>query len=95
MTRVISDRYLDLIQKSLQNAIHGETSSKLQSPPSFSEFDIHTCHSRGGRSWPGEAQTMIGETRRANLRGLVDWTLRENIPGGGGACILIRAIRGA
>ena len=100
MTRAISDRYLDLIQKSLQNAIHGESQLEAAVAALLQRIRHPYLTRHGGRSWPGKAQTMIGETRLANLRGLVDRTLRENIPGDyietgvwrGSACILIRAI---
>jgi Macrocin-O-methyltransferase (TylF) len=100
MAANIGDRYLDLIQKSVQNAIHGESQVEAAIAALLQRIRHPYLTRRGGWSWPSRAQTMIGEKRLANLRELVDRTLSENIPGDyietgvwrGGACILIRAI---
>src|SRR5262245_28403817 len=100
MAANIGDRYPDLIQKSVQNAIHGESQVEAAIAALLQRIRHPYLTRRGGWSWPSRAQTMIGEKRLANLRELVDRTLSENIPGDyietgvwrGGACILIRAI---
>jgi O-methyltransferase len=99
----IRSRYLDLIEKSLLNAIHGE--SELETM--WARLKLRVRHPyltrHGASAWPPRAQTMIGPKRLRNVRDLVEEALRAEIPGDyietgiwrGGACIMMRAVLAA
>ncbi len=95
--------YLDLVERSLTNEIHGQ--SRVEMALRFAAVRLrHPWQTRAWRKvWPARAHTMIGPVRLRHLRGLVETTLREGIPGDyietgvwrGGACILMRAVLAA
>jgi O-methyltransferase len=96
-------RYLDLLERSLTNEIYGE--SRVEMALRMAAIRLrHPWQTRDWRKvWPARAHTMIGRTRLAHLRGLVEATLRDGVPGDyietgvwrGGACILVRAVLAA
>jgi Macrocin-O-methyltransferase (TylF) len=99
----IRSRYLDLVEKSLLNAIHGESDLETM----WARLKLRLRHPyltrHGAAAWPPRAQTMIGPKRLRNLRELVEETLRAGVPGDyieagiwrGGACIMMRAVLAA
>src|SRR3954465_5760796 len=99
----IRSRYLDLLEKSLQNTIHGgrKLEMALQNVLQRLRHPYLTRH--GCLPCPSRAHTMIGPTRLRHLRDLVERTIHENVPGDyietgvwrGGACILMRGILAA
>jgi O-methyltransferase len=99
----LRERYLDLVERALVNEIHGEP--RLESLLRAATLRLrHPRQTRGWRgSWPVKAHTMIGRARLSHLRGLVEATLRDGVPGDyietgvwrGGACILMRAVLAA
>jgi O-methyltransferase len=99
----LPDRYLDLVEAALCDQIH--PGSRLERVVRGLTIRLrHPWLTRaGGFDWPARAHTMIGRARLANLRRLVEATLRDAIAGDyietgvwrGGACILIRAVLAA
>jgi O-methyltransferase len=95
--------YLDLIEKSLQNAIFGESRIEMAVQAVGQKLRHPYATRRGTIPWPIKSHTMIGQARLRSLRELVETTIRENIPGDyietgiwrGGACILMRAVLAA
>ena len=95
--------YLDLIEKSLQNAIFGESKVEMAIQAIRQKLMHPYATRRGTMPWPIKSHTMIGQARLRSLRELVETTLSENIPGDyietgvwrGGACILMRAVLAA
>lgn len=82
-----SDLYLDLIKKSLLNAI-------------YQDDNYNDKARENGKDWPQKAHTMIGLKRLNNIQFCIEDVLEKNIPGDvietgvwrGGATILMRAI---
>ncbi|HUZ12466.1 MAG TPA: TylF/MycF/NovP-related O-methyltransferase [Caulobacteraceae bacterium] len=99
----LAERYLDLVERSLMNDIHGESRVEAW----LQRWALRLAHPwqtrKGGYSWPPRAQTMIGRARLDHLRRLVEIALSEGIGGDfietgvwrGGACILMRAVLAA
>ena len=102
---VLKSRYLDLLEKSLADAIYGDSERSL-------EMRLHTLTYRfrhpylarhGVPRWPVRAHTMIVATRLRHLRHLVERTIQGGIHGDyietgvwrGGACILMRGVLAA
>ena len=102
-TAVLRDRYLDLVERSLLNTIHGEP--RLEATLRGAAMRLrHPWQTRAWRRfWPVKAHTMLSPQRLSHLRKLVEATLAEGIPGDyietgvwrGGACILMRAVLAA
>jgi O-methyltransferase len=96
----LRSRYLDLVEKSVANAIHGESALEMKLARWRNRLRHPYLTRRFALAWPGRAQTMIGPRRLRNVRDLVERTIRENVIGDyietgvwrGGACILIRAV---
>ena len=93
----IADRYLDLIQEVLINAIYQDNSMAPWTP---AVYDAQTRSS--GRDWPEKALTMIGRVRLKSLRSCCEDVLQRNIPGDfvetgicAGACIMMAAVLAA
>lgn len=99
----IRDRYLDLLESSLSNAIYGESRWEMFLRLALQRIRHPYLTRRGAFGWPARAHTMIGQARLRNLRNLVERTLLEGVPGDyietgvwrGGACILIRGVLAA
>lgn len=99
----LRERYLDLLEKSLANAIHGESQLDIKLHGFLQRLRHPYLTRRGVVPWPIRAQTMIGPVRLGHLRHLVECTIRERIPGDyietgvwrGGACILMRGVLSA
>ncbi len=95
--------YLDLLERSLQNAIHGESQVEMKIQSWLQRVRHPYLTRRGAFPWPTRAHSMIGPQRLRNLRDLVERTLTDNIPGDyietgvwrGGACILMRGVLAA
>jgi len=95
--------YLDLMERTLANAIYGESALEARLRGLLQRIKHPYTARRGAIAWPARAHTMIGPKRLANLRSLAETTLREAIPGDyietgvwrGGACILMRAVLAA
>jgi O-methyltransferase len=96
-------RYLDLIERSVKNEIYGEPPLETFARAAALRLR-HPWQTRGwSKMWPARAQTMIPGPRLSHLRGLVEATLSEGVPGDyietgvwrGGACILMRAVLAA
>jgi O-methyltransferase len=91
----IVDRYLDLMQEVLINAIYQD---RAMDPWSQPVFDGHKRD--GGLDWPQQALTMIGRVRLRSLRDCCELVLREGVAGDfvetgiwrGGACIMMAAV---
>ena len=96
-------RYLDLIENSLVNYIHGESPLELKAAKWLAYLRHPYLSRHGPHVWPPRAQTMIGRPRLRNLRELTERAIQERIPGHfietgvwrGGACILMRAVLAA
>jgi O-methyltransferase len=96
-------RYLDLLEKSLLNAIHGESGLEMRLRGLLQRLRHPYLTRRGAVQWPARAHTMIGPKRLRNVRDLVECTIREGVPGDyietgvwrGGACILMRGVLAA
>ncbi len=96
-------RYLDLLEKSLLDAIYTQRRSDMRLPALWQRLRHPYLTRRGTLLVPTRAHTVIGPTRLRHLRHLVERTLQENIPGDyietgvwrGGACILIRGVLSA
>jgi O-methyltransferase len=99
-TRVL---YLDLLERSLCNAIVGESPIEMMLAKLWRRLRHPYATRHGAFAWPVRAHTMIGRTRLRNLRELVEQTIRDDIPGDyietgawrGGACILMRGVLAA
>jgi hypothetical protein len=99
----IRTRYLDLLEKSLRNAIYGESHLEIRWQ-GFRQRLRHPYATRhGAPPWPPRAHTMLSAKRLNHLRHLVERTIQEQIPGDyietgiwrGGACILMRGVLAA
>ncbi len=96
--RGIADRYLQLMQEVLINAIYQD---RAMDPWSQSVFDARKRDS--GLDWPHRALTMIGRIRLRSLRECCESVLRRGIPGEfvetgvwrGGACIMMAPVLAA
>lgn len=96
-------RYLDLVEKSLANAIHGESELEITLARWRQRLRHPYLSRHGAIVWPPRAQSMLSAARLRNLRDLTEQTLAEGIPGHyietgvwrGGACILMRAVLAA
>ena len=96
-------RYLDLVERALLNAIHGEPRLEMKLRSALTRLR-HPWQTRSWKDfWPVQAHTMLSPERLANLRRLTEATLADGIPGDyietgvwrGGACILMRAVLAA
>jgi len=93
-----SRRYIDVMQRCLLGLIYEDPA---RDPWSGDKFDLNKRLL--GRDWPLRAHSMIGKARMENLRDVVEYVLKENIPGDfietgiwrGGACIFMRALLAA
>lgn len=91
-------RYLDLLEKTLQNAIYGESVVETKLKLWLQRLRHPYLTRRGAIPWPSRAHSMIGPQRLRNLRTLMERTLNEGVTGDyietgvwrGGACILMR-----
>jgi len=96
-------RYLDLLEKSLGNAIYGESEAEMALRSLLQRLRHPYLTRRGAFAWPARAHSMIGQARLRHLRGLVERTIHEDIPGDyietgvwrGGASILMRGVLAA
>lgn len=96
----IRARYLDLLERSILNWIHGESSFETRLRGLFQRLRHPYLTRRGALLWPPRAHSMIGDKRLRNVRELVERTLLENVPGDyietgvwrGGACIMMRGV---
>jgi len=101
--RELRSRYLDLLENSLANAIYGESKLEMALQSLRQRLSHPYLTRRGAFRWPSRAHSMIGRTRLRHLRGLVERTLVENVPGDyietgvwrGGASILMRGVLAA
>lgn len=86
--------YLDLLRKCLLNTIYEDPAMD----PWSKGYD--PVKRAGGRDWPSQAHTMIGEKRLKNLEECCIDVLCDSVPGDfvetgawrGGACILMRGL---
>ena len=91
----IVERYLQLMQEVLINAIY---QGRAMDPWSQPEFDARRRNA--GLDWPQQAVTMIARVRLRSLRECCELVLREGIAGDfvetgiwrGGACIMMAAV---
>ena len=96
----LRSRYLDLLEKSLRNAIYGKSSLEMRCRAIFQRLRHPYATRHGARRWPARAHTMLSAARLRHLRELVELTIQENIPGDyietgvwrGGACIMIKGV---
>jgi macrocin-O-methyltransferase TylF-like protien len=96
----VRSRYLDLLERSLLNSIHGESKLEMTLHGFLQRIRQPYLTRRGVFHWPLRAHSMIGHQRLRNVRELVERTLRENVPGDyietgvwrGGACIMMRGV---
>jgi O-methyltransferase len=96
-------RYLDLLEKSLLDAIYSERRSEMRLRAFLQRLRHPYLTRRGPLVMPARAHTAIGATRLRHLRGLVERTIKEEIPGDyietgvwrGGACILVKGVLAA
>lgn len=99
----LKSRYLDLLERSLLDAIYGEQPVEIRLRRLLQRLRHPYLTRRGALAWPARAHTMIGPARLRNLRHLVERTIQEGIPGDyietgvwrGGACILMRGVLAA
>jgi O-methyltransferase len=97
------DRYLDLIQDTLLNAVYGESRLEVSIKGVLQRIRHPYLTRHGAMSWPPRAHTMLPRARLDNLRRLTQRVLKDNVAGDfietgvwrGGACILLRAILAA
>jgi len=102
LTRLRS-RYLDLLELSLTNGIYGESRLETGMRALVQRLRHPYLTRHGAQRWPARAHTMIGPVRLRHLRGLMERTIAEGIPGDyietgvwrGGACILMRGVLAA
>lgn len=105
MPPTLRERYLDLVERSLLNAIHGEP--RFESVLWRAALRLrHPWLTRAWRRqdfWPVQAHTMVSAARLSHLRTLVQAILADGVAGDfietgvwrGGACILMRAVLAA
>ena len=94
----IVDRYLQLVQEIVINAIYQD---RAIDPWSHPVFDSRKRDA--GLDWPEQALTMIGRVRLQSLRECCELALRDQVPGDfvetgiwrGGACIMMAAVLAA
>jgi len=99
----IRSRYLDLLEKSLGNAIYGESQLEMRLRALVQRLRHPYATRHTVFRWPARAHSMIGAARLRHLRHLVERTIEERIPGDyietgvwrGGACILMRGVLAA
>jgi O-methyltransferase len=77
----LRSRYLDLLEKSLLNAIYGEGKLEMLARTILQRVRHPYLTRHGPLACPARAHTMIGPKRLRNLRELVERTIREGIPG--------------
>jgi O-methyltransferase len=102
-TSDIRARYLDLLEKSLLDAIYGERQFDTWLRGLLQRLRHPYITRRGPLLVPARAHTAIGATRLRHLRHLVERTIYEEVPGDyieagvwrGGACILMRGVLAA
>ena len=93
-------RYLDLLERSILNAIYGESRLEMGLLRVLQRLRHPYLTRRGALPWPSRAHSMIGQRRMRNVRELVERTLNENVSGDyietgiwrGGACIMMRGV---
>ncbi len=99
----LRERYLDLVERSLLNDIHGEPRLEVMLRGVAMRLR-HPWQTRAWRQfWPVKAHTMIGAQRLSHLRKLTEATIVDGVAGDyietgvwrGGACILMRAVLAA
>jgi O-methyltransferase len=96
----LRSRYLDLLEKSLLDAIYGERPLEMRLRAAIARLRHPYLTRHGAVTWPARAHTMIGATRLRHLRHLVERTIQEGIAGDyietgvwrGGACILMKGV---
>jgi O-methyltransferase len=96
----LRSRYLDLLEKSLRNAIYGESPLEMRYRAIFRRLRHPYAARHGALRWPARAHTMLSAARLRHLRELVERTIQENVPGDyietgiwrGGACIMIKGV---
>ncbi|MEZ5787443.1 MAG: TylF/MycF/NovP-related O-methyltransferase [Xanthobacteraceae bacterium] len=96
----LRSRYLDLVEKSVANAIYGESELEMRVARWRNRLRHPYLTRHLALAWPARAHTMIGLKRLRNVRDLAERTIRESIAGDyietgvwrGGACILMRAV---
>src|ERR1700752_2568920 len=94
----LRSRYLDLLERSLLDAIYGECPLETRLRAWMARLRHPYLMRHGAVIWPARAHTMIGTTRLRHLRHLVERTIHEGIAGDyietgvwrGGACILMK-----
>jgi hypothetical protein len=101
----LKSRYLDLLEKSLVDAIYGDSERSLERwlQTLICRLRHPYLTRRGAPHWPARAHTMIGATRLHHVRHLVERTIQERIDGDyietgvwrGGACIMMRGVLAA
>ena len=99
----LRSRYLDLLEKSLLDAIYGEHPIEMRVQALKHRLRHPYVTRRGVPRWPVRAHTMIGAARLHHLRHLTERTIQERIKGDyietgvwrGGACILMRGVLAA
>jgi O-methyltransferase len=100
LVRHVRARYLDLLERSIQNSIYGESTLEKTWRRLAQRMRHPYLTRRGTFPWPPKAHSMIGPIRLRNVRELVERTLSENVPGDyietgvwrGGTCILMRGV---
>jgi len=103
MVDELRSRYLDLIQASVSNTIHGESAIEGRLKRLVQRLRHPWLTRKGAFHWPARAHTMLSQERLTNVRTLVEATLRDGVPGDyietgiwrGGTCILMRAVLAA
>jgi len=96
-------RYLDLLEKSVRNAIYGESRLEMAARTAMQRLRHPYLTRHGAFRWPARAHTMLSAARLRNLRNVAEQTILEGIPGDyietgvwrGGACILLRGVLAA
>lgn len=97
------DLYLDLLQKSLCDAVYGENRWQRWITNLIQRVSHPYATRHGALAWPLRAHSMIGPKRLSHLRYLVETTIKDGTPGDyietgvwrGGACIMMRAVLAA
>src|SRR5690606_8626282 len=95
--------YLDLLEKSIANSIHGESEMERRVAALRQRIRHPILSRRGALTWPPRAHSMLSPERLRNVRELAERALAEDIPGDyietgvwrGGACILMRGVLAA
>jgi hypothetical protein len=96
----LRSRYLDLLEKSLRNAIYGESQFEMRLLGIFQRLRHPYVTRHGALRWPARAHTMLNAKRLRHLRQLVERTIQEEISGDyietgvwrGGACIMMKGV---